>query len=96
MFDDDTSDPNQAVKHLNHKLYSGMIIAAGAFKGGSADAIVVAGDADLVVIGPDYIANPYLPEPLRRRLPLNPYDRETFTAAWTFTMSAPAIVESRP
>ena len=44
----------------------------------TAEAILQAGDADLVAFGRDFIANPDLPERLRRELPLNPYDRPSF------------------
>nr|WP_315591734.1 alkene reductase [uncultured Cupriavidus sp.] len=76
--DDETRDPNPVASQLIRKFYRGTIIAAGGFKGESAEAIVAAGDADLVAFGRDFIANPDLPERLRRKLPLNPYDRETF------------------
>jgi N-ethylmaleimide reductase len=58
--------------------FSRTLIAAGGFNGESAAAIVAAGDADLVAFGRHFIANPDLPERLRRKLPLNRYDRLTF------------------
>jgi len=58
--------------------FKGTIIAAGGFKGDSAEAIIQAGHADLVAFGRDFIANPDLPERLRRKLPLNPYIRDSF------------------
>lgn len=76
--DDETRSPNPVASQLIRKFYSGTIIAAGGFKGASAEAIITAGDADLVAFGRDFIANPDLPERLLRRQPLNPYDRETF------------------
>lgn len=76
--DDETRDPNPVASQLIRKFYSGTIIAAGGFNGDSAEAIIAAGDADLVAFGRDFIANPDLPERLRGKLPLNPYDRETF------------------
>jgi N-ethylmaleimide reductase len=66
-----------AAQHLRQK-FSRTLIAAGGFTGESAAAIVAAGDADLVAFGRHFIANPDLPERLRRRLPLNRYDRSTF------------------
>jgi N-ethylmaleimide reductase len=54
------------------------LIAAGGFALHSAEAIVTAGDADLVAFGRHFISNPDLPERLRRGLPLNRYDRSTF------------------
>ncbi|SPB17098.1 N-ethylmaleimide reductase [Caballeronia novacaledonica] len=58
--------------------FRGPIIVAGGFDGASAEAILQSGDADLVAFGRHFIANPDLPERLRKHLPLNPYDRATF------------------
>jgi N-ethylmaleimide reductase len=66
-----------AAQQLRQK-FSRTLIAAGGFTGESAAAIVAAGDADLVAFGRHFIANPDLPERLRRKLPLNRYDRSTF------------------
>ena len=66
-----------AVQHLRRK-FSRTLIAAGGFAPDSAEAIVAAGDADLVAFGRHFISNPDLPERLRRGLPLNRYDRSTF------------------
>jgi N-ethylmaleimide reductase len=66
-----------AVQHLRPK-FSRTVIAAGGFTRESAEAIVASGDADLVAFGRHFIANPDLPERLRRGLPLNRYDRSTF------------------
>lgn len=60
------------------KYFSGVIIAAGGFDGQSAKAIVDAGDADMIAFGRHFVANPDLPQRLRRNLPLNRYDRSTF------------------
>jgi N-ethylmaleimide reductase len=76
--DDDSKDQNPVAAQLIRKHYKGIIIAAGGFKGDTAEAIVQAGDADLVAFGRDFIANPDLPERLRHELPLNAYDRPTF------------------
>ncbi|MFS8974540.1 alkene reductase [Cupriavidus necator] len=67
-----------AARHIR-KHYPGTIIAAGGFTGSTAQEIVDAGDADLVAFGRHFVANPDLPERLRRNLPLNAYDRETFS-----------------
>ncbi len=66
-----------AAQHLRPK-FSRTLIAAGGFAPDSAEAIVAAGDADLVAFGRHFISNPDLPERLRRGLPLNRYDRSTF------------------
>ncbi|MDE1182413.1 alkene reductase [Paraburkholderia sp.] len=76
--DDDSRNPAPVAAQMIRKHYAGTIIAAGGFKRESAQAIVSDGDADLVAFGRDFIANPDLPERLRRDLPLNRYDRPTF------------------
>jgi|SRR5450830_25789 len=63
---------------LIRQHYQGTIIAAGGFDGASAEAIVQAGDADLVAFGRHFIANPDLPRRLRDGLPLNAYQRDSF------------------
>jgi N-ethylmaleimide reductase len=59
-------------------LFGGPVIAAGGFNAEGADAILTRGDTDLVAFGRHFLANPDLPERLRRNLPLNTYDRNTF------------------
>ncbi len=59
-------------------LFGGPVIAAGGFDATGAEAILAKRDADLVAFGRHFLANPDLPERLRRNLPLNPYDRATF------------------
>jgi N-ethylmaleimide reductase len=63
---------------LHGPLFGGSAIAAGGLNEASADAILTKGDADLVAFCRHFLANPDLPERLRRDLPLNPYDRNTF------------------
>ena len=76
--DDESKNPDAVAAQLIRQHYKGTIIAAGGFKGHTAEAILQAGDADLVAFGRDFIANPDLPERLRLQLPLNPYDRPSF------------------
>jgi len=76
--DDESKDQNPVAAQLIRKHYKGIIIAAGGFKGETAEAILQAGDADMVAFGRDFIANPDLPERLRLQLPLNLYDRPSF------------------
>lgn len=76
--EDENADPAPVAAQLMRKHYKGVIIAAGGFDGESAEAILQAGDADLVAFGRHFIANPDLPERLRHNLPLNAYDRPTF------------------
>jgi N-ethylmaleimide reductase len=58
--------------------FPNVIIAAGGFDAEGGEAIVTAGDADLVAFGRHFIANPDLPERIRNGWPLNRYDRPTF------------------
>lgn len=55
-----------------------VLIAAGNFRGDSANAMVAAGDADAIAFGRFFISNPDLPERLRQGAALTPYDRSTF------------------
>ncbi len=66
-----------ASEHLR-TIFHGRILAAGGFEPDTAAAIVEKGDADLVAFGRYFISNPDLPERIRNRLPLAPYDRDTF------------------
>ncbi len=68
--------PTAAATLRSH--FSGPIIAAGGFDGDGAEAILQRGDADLVAFGRWFTSNPDLPERLRRKLPLTPYDRSAF------------------
>jgi N-ethylmaleimide reductase len=59
-------------------LYRGTLIVAGGFTRETAERIIDAGVADLAAFGRAFIANPDLPERLRRNAALNRYDRSTF------------------
>jgi len=67
-----------SASELFRPMWPGMLIAAGNYKADSAEAAVAAGTADAVAFGRFFIANPDLPERLRRGAPLNPYNRATF------------------
>ena len=54
------------------------LIAAGNFRGDSAEAALAAHQADAIAFGRLFIANPDLPERLRSGALLNPYNRATF------------------
>lgn len=56
-------------------------IAAGGFDRDNALPKVEAGDADLIIFGRWFIANPDLPKRLAEGLELNAYDRNTFYGA---------------
>jgi N-ethylmaleimide reductase len=60
------------------KVFKGRIIAAGGFEPDTAEAVVENGDADAVAFGRHFVANPDLPKRIKLRVPLNPYDRDTF------------------
>lgn len=89
--EDESRDQNPVAAQLIRKHYPGTIIAAGGFKGHSAEGILHAGDADLVAFGRDFIANPDLPERLRHGWPLNPYDRPSSEAPRWATPTTPSI-----
>lgn len=55
--------------------------AAGNFNRDNALPKVESGDADAIIFGRWFIANPDLPKRLREGLPLNKYDRPTFYGA---------------
>lgn len=60
------------------KIFKGNIIAAGGFDKESAEAIIARGDADAVAFGRYFISNPDLIDRMKRGLPLNDYDRNSF------------------
>ena len=76
----ETLEEGRAPVAANHLrvVYKGAIIAAGGFDRAGAEAILQAGDADLVAFGRFFTSNPDLPERFRRNLPLTPYVREAF------------------
>lgn len=78
VIEDEKWSQTPAAARLLRKYFSGTIIVAGGFDGQSANDILEAGDADLVAFGRHFIANPDLPERLRKGWPLNPYYRESF------------------
>ena len=74
----EVGDQTPVAASLMKSIFGGPVIAAGGFDGAGAEAIIAEGGADLVAFGRHFIANPDLPDRLRRQLPLNPYDRKTF------------------
>ncbi len=60
------------------ELYQGTLIAAGGFTPQSAARAIEDGHYDLIAFGRWFLANPDLPERIRRGSPLNVYDREKF------------------
>ncbi|MGG6893156.1 alkene reductase [Rhizobium sp. BR 315] len=63
---------------LFRPAWSGKLIVAGNFRPDTAEAALAAGHADAIAFGRLFIANPDLPERIRRGAPLNPYHRPTF------------------
>jgi len=59
------------------RYFQGPIIAAGGFNPESAKTIVSKGHADLVAFGRRFVANPDLPERIRRGISLAAHDRST-------------------
>jgi N-ethylmaleimide reductase len=58
--------------------WPGVLIAAGNYQPDTAEAALATGQADAIAFGRLFIANPDLPERLRRGAKLNPYHRPTF------------------
>ncbi|KAK4943159.1 hypothetical protein LTR10_017183 [Elasticomyces elasticus] len=56
-------------------------VAAGSFDAENAAPKLESGEADAIIFGRHFIANPDLPRRLAEGLPLNPYDRNTFYGA---------------
>jgi N-ethylmaleimide reductase len=75
---DDSKNPAPVAAQLIRKFYAGTIIAAGGFEPASAEAIVQAGDADLVAFGRHFIGNPDLPARIGNGWPLQEHDRDSF------------------
>ncbi|MGF6758075.1 N-ethylmaleimide reductase [Paraburkholderia sp. GAS42] len=82
--EDESVDQNPVATRYFRRHFPGTIIAAGGFDGDSAEAIIQAGDADLVAFGRHFAANPDLPRRIRRNLPFNPYDRSTLLGGTEF------------
>lgn len=73
----DRQDAPSAAR-LFRPMWHGALIAAGNFRGDSANAMIAAGDADAIAFGRYFISNPDLPERLREGVALTPYNRATF------------------
>lgn len=59
-------------------IYNGTIIINGGFDQEKGNAVLEAGNADLVAYGKPYISNPDLAERFEQNLPLTAYDQDTF------------------
>jgi N-ethylmaleimide reductase len=59
-------------------LYRGIYLANGGFTGETGEKLLAGGDADAIVYGKLFLANPDLPERFKRNAPLNEPDQSTF------------------
>lgn len=59
-------------------LFHGTLLSAGGYDRESGEEVLARGDADLIVYGRLFIANPDLPRRFALNAPLNPWDRSTF------------------
>ena len=75
---DGARDPRPLGAELMRRHYPGLLMVASGFEPASAEAILQAGDADLVAFGRHFIANPDLPVRTRNGWPLAAHDRDTF------------------
>ncbi|WP_298411526.1 alkene reductase [Hydrotalea sp.] len=67
----------QVAKHFR-PLYNGTLVINKGFNKATANAVLAAGDADLVSFGVPFLANPDLVERLKQNAPLNAPDQNTF------------------
>ena len=58
--------------------YRGVLIANMGYSAEEAEAAIAAGQCDAVAFGASFLANPDLPERIRRRTPLNQPDPDTY------------------
>jgi N-ethylmaleimide reductase len=63
------------------KFFQGHVITAGGFDRPSGEQAITEGWADAICYGVPFLANPDLPERLRKNAPLNPPDEATFYAS---------------
>jgi N-ethylmaleimide reductase len=64
--------------HFFRSIYEGKIVSAGGYTRETGNAVLEAGDADLIAYGRWFISNPDLPKRFELNADLNPYDRNTF------------------
>jgi N-ethylmaleimide reductase len=75
---DATSGGTASATDLLRCVYSGTLVSTGGYTPESGEAAVASGRADLIGFGRLFIANPDLPERIRRGSELNAPDRATF------------------
>jgi N-ethylmaleimide reductase len=59
-------------------IFKGKLISAGGFEPDSAEAAIAAGTLDAVAFGRHFVSNPDLVSRIQNKLPLAPYNRDTF------------------
>jgi N-ethylmaleimide reductase len=64
--------------HFFRSIYEGKIVSAGGYTRETGNAVLEAGDADLIAYGRWFISNPDLPKRFELNADLNSYDRNTF------------------
>jgi N-ethylmaleimide reductase len=64
--------------HFFRSIYNGRLISAGGYDRETGNAVLEAGDADLIAYGRWFISNPDLPLRFAVNAPLTPYDRSSF------------------
>lgn len=74
---DDAPHMPTAFKQRLREVYRGTLIYAGKYTVERANAALREGWADLIAFGRPFVANPDLPERLRKGAALNPHDRDT-------------------
>ncbi len=70
--------PEQRIAPLLRRAFAGAFILNGGYTQSLANSAIAAGEADLISFGSAFIANPDLPERIRRGAPLNTPDRSTY------------------
>jgi N-ethylmaleimide reductase len=72
------SDGQKRISPALRRIFDGTYIVNGGFDLAAANAAIAGGEADLVAFGAPFLANPDLPERLRRGAALNAADQATF------------------
>lgn len=67
-----------STSRIFREAFPGVLISAGGYTGEEAEQTLESGKADAIAFGRLFIANPDLPDRLRRNAPLNKPDRATF------------------
>lgn len=75
----DAEDPDMALSTAYFRtIYQGTLMGAGGYNRETGEAVLQAGEADLIAYGRWFISNPDLPQRFALNAPLTPYDRDTF------------------